>query len=171
MRYIHSLGLIHRDLKPSNVLVDENHHPQLCDFGSSRSLATEATMTGLPHVTLYYVAPELCDEDVQYDEKVDVYSFGMMLYEIVTGKLALRNLNQIQLPALLSRGRRPEIPTTVIPFTKGLIESCWSQDPAQRPSFGEIYDSLQKVHFRLFEDVDCQSVSQYAQSICRFEKE
>ena len=165
MRYVHSQGLLHRDLKPSNVLLDEHHHAQLCDFGSSRSSSREFTMTGLPPVTLYYAAPELCDEDADYNEKIDVYSFGVMLYEIATGKLALRHLNQLQLPAFISRGKRPEIPSSVVPFTRQLIERCWSQDPCKRPSFKEIYDDLVREDFRLFEDVDFVSVSAYAESV------
>ena len=170
MRYVHSRGFLHRDLKPSNVLLDEHHHAHLCDFGSSRSSSEEFTMTGLPPVTLYYAAPELCNEDADYNEKLDVYSFGVMLYEIVTGKLALRHLNQLQLPAFIIRGKRPEIPSTVVPFTRQLIERCWSQDPCKRPSFEELYDYLVGEDFRLFEDVDSMSVSAYAQAVCELER-
>ena len=170
MRYVHSRGILHRDLKPSNVLLDENHHPCLCDFGSSRDFSQESTMTGLPPVTLYYAAPELCNEDGNYNEKIDVYSFGILLYEIVTGKLALRHLNQLKLPVFISQGKRPEIPSSVLPFTRTLIERCWSGDPSERPSFNEIYDYLVGGDFRLFNDVDCLSVSAYSQSVCDLEK-
>ena len=170
MKYVHSRGLFHRDLKPSNVLLDEEHHPLLCDFGSSRSFSDDVTMTGLPPVTLYYAAPELCDEEVSYNEKIDVYSFGISLYEIVTGKLALRHLNQMQVTAFIVRGKRPKIPESVLPFTRTLIERCWSQDPSERPSFEEIYDYLKNGDFRLFNDVDCLAVRSYGRSLCEWEK-
>ena len=169
MRYVHSHGIFHRDLKPSNVLLDENHHPHLCDFGSSRSFSQESTMTGLLPVTHYYAAPELCNEDGDYNEKIDVFSFGMMLYEIVTGNLALRHLNQLQVTAFFSQGKRPDIPSSVLPFTKKLIERCWSQNPSQRPSFNDIYDCLVDGRFRLFSDVDVSAVSAYGKSICDWE--
>ena len=169
MRYVHSQGMFHRDLKPSNVLLDENHHPHLCDFGSSRKFSDEWTMTGLLPVTHYYAAPELCNEDGNYNEKIDVYSFGMMLYEIVTGNLALRHLNQLQVTGFISHGKRPDIPTSVLPFTKKLIERCWSQNPYQRPSFNDIYDCLVDERFRLFSDVDASAVSAYGKSICDWE--
>ena len=170
MRYIHSRKILHRDLKPSNVLIDEKHHPRLCDFGSSRDFSRESTMTGLPPVTLYYAAPELCNEDGDYNEKIDVYSFGVMLYEIVTGKLALRHLNLLKLPVYISSGKRPEIPDSVLPFTRTLIERCWSQDPSERPPFEEIYNYLVEGDFRLFADVNILSISAYGESICDMEK-
>ena len=170
MKYVHSRGLFHRDLKPSNVLLDEDHYPHLCDFGSSRTVSDDVTMTGLPPVTIYYAAPELCDEDVTYNEKIDVYSFGMTLYEIVTGKLALRHLNQMQVPAFIIRGKRPEIPKGVLPFTRDLIKACWSQDPSERPSFEEIHNYLKNGDFRLFDDIDRRAVSSYERSLCEWER-
>ena len=166
MRYVHSRGIIHRDLKPSNVLLDEHHHPQLCDFGSSRSISGDFTLTQAPQVTLYYAAPEFADPNLDsYDTKVDVYSFGMMLYEIVTGQLALRHLNQFQVLGFILRGMRPEIPGDVLPFTRSLIERCWSGAPSERPSFAEICSELAEQHFRLFEDVDSGAVASYAHSL------
>ena len=170
MRYIHAQKIVHRDLRLGNVLIDENHHPHICDFGSSLSLCGATTMASSPSAMIYYIPPELCAETVRYDEKMDVYSFGVMLYEIVTGNLALRELNQIQIPVFISQGKRPEIPKSVLPFAKALIERCWAQDPAQRPSFTEIYDDLLKENFLLFADVDAVSACEYAQSICRLEK-
>ena len=165
MKYVHSHDIIHRDLKPSNVLLDEEHHPLVCDFGSSRALSIDSTLTQSPQLTFYYAAPEFSDEDVAYDSKVDVYSFGVMLYEIVTGQLALRHLNQYQILPFILRGKRPEIPDNVLPFTRSLITRCWSGDPSERPSFSEIYSELWKHNFRIFEDVDSGAVASYAQSL------
>ena len=167
MKYIHSNGIIHRDLKPSNVLLDEQHRPRICDFGSSRVLANDQTLTQSPQLTMYYAAPEFGDEDTDYDSKVDVYAFGMMLYEIVTGRLALRHLNQYQLMPFIVRGKRPEIPDKVLPFTRSMITRCWSGDPSQRPSFSEIYSELVAQNFRIFEDVDSRVVASFVQSLPR----
>ena len=165
MKYVHSLGIIHRDLKPNNVLLDKAHRPLVCDFGSSRALSSDSMLTQSPQLAFYYAAPEFCGEDVAYDNKVDVYSFGVMLYQIVTGQLALRHLNQYQILPFILRGKRPQIPDKVLPFTRSLITRCWSGDPSERPSFSEIYSELWKHNFRIFEDVDSGAVASYAQSL------
>ena len=165
MEYIHTLGIIHRDLKPSNIILDDQHRPKVCDFGTSRALSNDSTLTQYPQMTVYYAAPEFGDEDGNYDSKVDVYSFGVMLYEIVTGQLALRHFNQYQVMQFILRGKRPAIPDTVLPFTRSLITRCWSGDPAERPSFSDIYIELAQHNFRILEGVDSQAVASYAQSL------
>ena len=167
MKYIHSRDIINRDLKPSNVLLNEEHHPILCDFGSSRVVSSDASLTQSPQMSVYYAAPEFGDEGANYDNKVDVYSFGMMLYEIVTNQLALRDLNQYQVMQFILRGRRPAIPNSVLPFTRSLITRCWSGDPSERPSFADIYAELVDNEFRILGDVDSGAVASYAQSLPR----
>jgi serine/threonine protein kinase len=80
MRYIHSKDIIHPDLKPANIFIDDDHRIRIGDFGSSRLFKAGVTMTnaGAP----LYMAPEM--DGGHYDEKVDVYSFGLIMYEIVT---------------------------------------------------------------------------------------
>ncbi len=92
--YGHGRGVIHRDLKPQNVLVDDNGVVKVIDFGVARSIdsdvatATRVTEAGTLIGTLSYMSPEQCDADpLALDVRSDVYSLGVMLYELLCGKL------------------------------------------------------------------------------------
>ncbi len=87
----HAGGIIHRDLKPENVLVDEKGHPFVTDFGLAKRLGQSAglslTVSGLVVGTPSYMSPEQAQGLKTIDSRTDVWSLGVMLYEIVTGKL------------------------------------------------------------------------------------
>jgi serine/threonine protein kinase len=167
MRYVHSRKIIHRDLKPSNILLDEAHRIRIGDFGSSRFLSVGITQTANAGTPLY-MAPEQYETD--YDEKVDVYSFGLILYEIVVGKPVFDpSLSMPQLFRKAISGERAEIPATTLPFVKTLIERCWSVDPVSRPSFYQILLDLIKCDFTLFADADSNAVRRYVKSVEVFE--
>ena len=148
MSFVHSNGIIHRDLKPANVLLDSNHVARICDFGSSRLMSVDGTLTTRPNVTPVYAAPEVYDGE--YSSKIDVYSFGVIVYEVVTGNRAFRNMTPMQLMKHVGLGKREPIPDSVSPFAKYLIEVCWSQDPSSRPSFSDICGLLRKNMHLLF---------------------
>jgi serine/threonine protein kinase len=146
MKFIHSKGRIHRDLKPENILFDDDFRIRIADFGSSRIVEADVMMTkvGAP----LYMAPEVRTE--HYDEKADVYSFGLMLYEIIIGDgLFSGPGDETKLFAKLQTGWRPEIPEGVESVSKELIENCWSESPRNRPSFEDIWISMKKCNFQL----------------------
>jgi serine/threonine protein kinase len=162
MYFVHCRGIIHRDLKPANILLGPTSHcPKIADFGLSREEDTRAKMTA-DRGTPLYMAPEIIKGD-PYSNKVDVFSFGVLLYEIVTGRLPLQDSGGsiFQLHAKVTAGSREQIPATVEPFTAGLISRCWDGDPAHRPTFQEIFDQLRRNRFRLFSTVDSQAVEQF----------
>ncbi|KAK8882130.1 Serine/threonine-protein kinase 36 [Tritrichomonas musculus] len=76
MKYVHSCRIIHRDIKPSNILITEDGIIKICDFGISKQ-----SQTSIFGGTQKFMAPELIDEHDNYDEKVDVYSFGVLLFQ------------------------------------------------------------------------------------------
>lgn len=140
MRFLHSRQLIHRDLKSLNVLLDAAGNAKICDFGFSRQHSKDQFMTqniGTPH----WMAPELLGGSVSYDEKIDVYAYGIVLWEILTRKAPYENLepNQIIGQVLMS-DLRPALPINTPIKIKELIERCWARDPASRPSFVEIVE-------------------------------
>jgi serine/threonine protein kinase len=144
MRTIHRKGILHRDLKPENVLFTNDFEVKIGDFGSSRVYEADVTMTGTG--TPLYMAPEV--RSGHYGPPSDVYSFGLILYEVVVGNGLLSGPgSKMKLLLDFHEGTRPNIPNEVLPVSKDLIEQCWSGQAESRPSFDEITRILKKHDF------------------------
>ncbi|PPS16782.1 hypothetical protein GOBAR_AA03787 [Gossypium barbadense] len=144
MNYLHHCNppIIHRDLKSSNLLVDKNWIVKVGDFGLSRlkheTYLTTKTGKGTPQ----WMAPEVLRNEPS-DEKSDIYSFGVILWELATEKIPWDNLNSMQvIGAVGFMNQRLEIPKEVDPRWSSIIESCWQSDPQCRPTFHELLDKL-----------------------------
>lgn len=152
MQYLHEKGMIHRDLKTQNVLLDENLYPVICDFGSCRNKNTIKTYTGQGG-TANYMAPEFMKAE-KYDEKIDVYSYGILLWELLAKQSPFEGLIPPQIVCTVSMfNRRPDIPSDAPPILKHLIENCWDRDPKERPPFSDIIKFL-STNNGCFEGVD-----------------
>jgi serine/threonine protein kinase len=165
MLHAHSHGIIHRTLSPENILLDlENYRVRLGDFGLSRfnsRAGTDSRQIGDPR----YMAPEMYEES-GYGLKADIFSFGLLLFEIVVGVPVFSPEllpQQIMKRALF--GRRPQVPADVPEFVRGLIESCWSVDPDDRPDFSAIFSILEGNGFKIFEDVDSGAVVEFVSRV------
>lgn len=138
MRYLHSKRLIHRDLKSLNVLLDANDYPKVCDFGMSRLIPEGSEVMSGSIGTAQWMAPEVMRSD-HYTEKADVYSFGILLWELLTGDVPFRQMRDVQVTlAVLSNNARPLMPTNASPRLAKLIRVCWDSDPEVRPDFATI---------------------------------
>lgn len=141
MEYMHERSVIHRDLKSLNILLDDNKRARICDFGLVR-LKSLAPMTGLVG-TPQWMAPEILMCSTYYDGKVDVYSYGVLLWELMTGEMPYSGVDIEKLPYLVVQEKlRPKIPDSAPPDLKALISACWAPDPKDRPTFDTIIKLL-----------------------------
>ncbi|KAK1424548.1 hypothetical protein QVD17_19880 [Tagetes erecta] len=147
MNYLHHCQppVIHRNLKSSNLLVDKNLTLKVGDFGLSRIKHTTYLMTNTKTVAPHWMAPEILRNE-HVDEKSDVYSYGVVLWEITTGKIPWENLNSVQvIRAVGFMNQWLDIPDDVDPHWASLIRSCWSREPQSRPTFQEILIKLKDL--------------------------
>ncbi len=132
----HEAGIVHRDLKPQNVLIDGAGQAYIADFGISRSIESGATMTetGMILGTLDYMSPEQARGETP-DHRGDLYAFGVMLYEMLTGQLPFRSDNPLSMmmkrvhedaPGL--RLARPDLPAWIA----AIVARSMERDPASR---------------------------------------
>lgn len=135
-----------RDLKPQNVLLDETGVAKVCDFGISRFkdrtfLSTKNVNAGTPA----YMSPEQF-EGRPVGEKVDVFAFGVILWEMLTGQQPWAELEHpMQIVFVVGvQGQRLPLPEDCPPALAALIPRCWHEEPAERPSFRELQHVLQQ---------------------------
>jgi len=144
MQFLHSHQIVHRDLKSLNVLLDSDFHIRICDFGFSRHASEDSFMTqniGTPH----WMAPELLGSKTSYTSKIDVYAYGIVLWEIATGSIPYNGMDAQHITSqVLHDDIRPALPTEINPVMRDLITQCWDRNPDVRPSFDEIIKRFQR---------------------------
>ncbi|XP_057520107.1 uncharacterized protein LOC130800532 isoform X2 [Amaranthus tricolor] len=144
MNYLHRRNppIVHRDLKSSNLLVDKNWNVKVGDFGLSKlknaTFLTAKSGGGTPQ----WMAPEVLRNDPS-NEKSDVFSFGVILWELVTVKIPWDNLNALQVVGVVGfMDRRLDLPEGLDPRISSIIQECWQSKPEQRPSFEDIIQRM-----------------------------
>ncbi|CAI5502415.1 unnamed protein product [Closterium sp. Naga37s-1] len=143
LRYLHARSIVHRDLKTDNLLLDQKHRVvKIADFGVSRVEPGDCSMkrrTG----TYGYMAPEVLKEQ-PYDHMADVYSYGIVLWEIVTcgNPFPFEGLKPEQVCSMVNQGLRPDIPSSCPPPLADLMRRCWHHTPARRPDMCEVVQRL-----------------------------
>ena len=148
LAFAHHQGLVHRDVKPQNVLMNGDGRPKVTDFGIARSLDVEhgMTQTGTVLGTSNYIAPEQASGE-PVDAYTDVYSLGVVLFELLTGDVpfqgenfvavAMQHLNE-PVPSVLER--RPDVPARVA----NAVERAMAKDPRDRfPSMDDLAAELE----------------------------
>eukprot|EP00930_Biecheleria_cincta_P055477 TRINITY_DN41797_c0_g1_i1.p1 TRINITY_DN41797_c0_g1~~TRINITY_DN41797_c0_g1_i1.p1 ORF type:complete len:287 (-),score=54.55 TRINITY_DN41797_c0_g1_i1:58-918(-) len=155
MNYLHNFDpmIVHRDLKSLNLLlheqissVDDVPLVKVCDFGVSKLKESGdwGKMTALAG-TKHWMAPEMWITD-SYNEKVDVYSYAMVLFEILCREVPFEDEEPADVGKLTAAGERPDmeaVPPDADPTLLRVMEQCWAQDPKARPSFKAVLEELE----------------------------
>jgi len=145
MEYLHSREnpIIHRDLNTKNVLLDEHLVAKIADFGLSKIKFQNETVS---HTfgAVAYMAPEILSSKSEYNTKADVYSFGIILWELYTGLDPTPNINSVALANMIIEGRHElhKINDDCPKEWRQIIEKCKEHDPNDRPSFDQISKEL-----------------------------
>ena len=143
MAFLHSKGIVHRDLKSMNILLDENNDAKIADFGLAGILQHNKELVGGVG-TPNYSAPEILERK-RYGPKIDVYSYGVILWEMAMQQIPFRDktFNAIY-DQVVNKNWRLAFTRPIPENLKSLITKCWSANPNDRPDFSEIVDLFQK---------------------------
>ncbi|KAL9337541.1 hypothetical protein Peur_069310 [Populus x canadensis] len=147
MNYLHNCTpmIVHRDLKSPNLLVDKNWVVKVCDFGLSRMKHSTFLSSRSTAGTAEWMAPEVLRNEPS-DEKCDVYSFGVILWELSTLQQPWGGMNPMQVVGAVGfQHRRLDIPDDMDPAIADIIRNCWKTDPKLRPTFAEIMAALKPL--------------------------
>jgi len=143
MKFLHSKGIVHRDLKTMNILLDGSGAARIADFGLCGVMKDKKELNGgvgTPH----YSAPEVLGRKT-YGNKVDTYSYGIVLWEMLTKQIPFRDKSTAEIyDHVVKKGWRLNIPNSAQQGLRDMILRCWSTNPNDRPSFDEISELFSK---------------------------
>ncbi|XP_078436468.1 serine/threonine-protein kinase STY13-like [Wolffia australiana] len=175
MECLHANGIIHRDLKPDNLLLTEDQMSvKLIDFGLAREESLTEMMTAETG-TYRWMAPELYStvtlrrgEKKHYTNKVDVYSFGIVLWELLTNRMPFEGMSNLQAAyAAAFKQARPDLSEDMPGELVSLMQSCWVEDPRIRPGFIHIIQVLSDFLLTMPPPPSPEPVSAEASPSCR----
>ncbi len=158
---IHKSGVVHRDLKPANILVVDGDHPKITDFGVSRLTGQSSSKATTTLGTPLYMSPEAADGGATIDAPADVYSLGVILFEMLTGETPFNGDEPIAI-AVAHVSTPPPTVGGVPAGLSGLIDSMLAKDAAVRPTAPEVEERLRTVVHEIGPDTSPVAVARTA---------
>jgi len=141
MAYLHSQNIMHRDLKSPNILLTAAGDLRISDFGLAKYAPTEKSLLTAETGSYRWMAPEVLRHE-PYDRSCDVFSFGMLCWEMLTYSMPFEKLTPVQAAfAVAIDGHRPIIPRFCSTDIAKLLNRCWDKSSEQRPSFDAVRPS------------------------------
>ncbi|KAK8843245.1 hypothetical protein M9Y10_025099 [Tritrichomonas musculus] len=139
MRYAHLLKISHRNLKPSNIFISSDFHVKISDFGIDTLMLPKEQLSKInveDTKMFFFIAPEMMNDE-NCNGKVDVYSFGALMYFILNSGVT----PQLSVYDYIN-GKQFSVPDTFTYFSKELISACMNKDPSLRPDFETICSKI-----------------------------
>lgn len=171
MHLLHLHNLFHPNLNTKNILIDrKSFHPKLSEIGFYTQLQNtkNAKSRTSSHINFlrYNLAPEILESKSQ-TSKSDVYSFAMIVYEIITNEIPFTKLGKPVLiySKIVNENFRPPFNQQIQYSYQQLIEKCWLQNPDERPSFSEIIDQLENDTNFISKDINKEEFYNYVKYI------
>eukprot|EP00742_Colponemidia_sp_Colp-10_P009715 GILJ01010622.1.p1 GENE.GILJ01010622.1~~GILJ01010622.1.p1 ORF type:complete len:812 (+),score=109.75 GILJ01010622.1:69-2504(+) len=144
VHHLHEHRIIHRDLKPLNLLLTVDRSIKVSDLGVGRELGPETMFVQTFYGTPRYLSPELC-ENKEYSEKTDVWSLGVLLYELAALEPPFAGRNLIELAQCVVQGIYAPLPKTYSRRVSSLVSQLLQRDPERRPDLQWILSALQSL--------------------------
>ncbi|KAF0467435.1 kinase-like protein [Gigaspora margarita] len=141
LSFLHENNIIHRNLHSKNILIDKGE-PLIADFGLAKQFSSNLNS----HEILSYIEPQcLIDQTYKFDKKSDVYSLGVILWEISSGKIPFQSIPEHSIADHISQGNREESMEGTPSQYIELYKQCWDKDPNIRPETNSILETLNKL--------------------------
>jgi serine/threonine protein kinase len=159
----HAAGIVHRDLKPDNILITRDGRVKILDFGLAKIIPAESadadatramtrTEAGATLGTIAYMSPEQARGSADLSAQSDQYSFGLVLYELATGRRAFSRGSAAEVMTAIIREEAEPLPAAVPAPLRWIVERLLAKDPADRyESTRDLYRELRQVRDRLSE--------------------
>jgi len=137
LEYAHSRGVVHRDIKPANIMLDRFAHAYLLDFGIAKNLlgASHLTQTGTQMGTALYMSPEQAQDAKKADERSDLYSLGVLMFQMLTGELPFQGESEIAVALKHIQEAPPDpklLKPDLSPECRGIVLKLLTKSPDQR---------------------------------------